>query len=189
VDNVSTFLAGIDELCRTVQVWPPPKQMNTVHSKWTQVQNLLHVALSKTHTMRPQSKLLKDGEPFPPNIVLKRTHSDTGHHVLFPGDPRRNWDYMRLNCEVPGLCWFGQTYVEPLAKIGEWRVFLLGGRDIYTVHTHYNKESKSWRWDIVTTFYTLEELRQADILHLALHVHESFAFSKIVTSTGSAHED
>lgn len=149
----------MDELCRTVHIWPPPKQMNTVHSKWIQNQNLLHVALNVTHTIRPQAKLLNDGDQFPPNIVLKRTHSDTGHHVLLPGDAKRNWEYMRNNCEVPGSRWFGQTYIEPLSKMGEWRVFLVGGKVVYTVHTLYNKESKSWKWDIVSSFYTLDELK------------------------------
>jgi hypothetical protein len=49
--------------------------------------------------------------------------------------------------------------MEPLAKLGEWRVFLVGGVIVYTVHTLKNQDRNTWSWDIVNTFYTLEELR------------------------------
>jgi hypothetical protein len=51
-----------------------------------------------------------------------------------------------------------QTYVETLKKRGEWRVFVIGGQIAYTVHTLRNREKKTWSWDVVRTYYSLEEL-------------------------------
>jgi hypothetical protein len=121
------------------------------------MQNLLKVATKVTMTMRPQTKLFEVNEEFPEHIVLKRTHSDTGHHILLPGNPNRNWSYMQQHSEVPDCRWFGQTYIEALEKLGEWRVFLVGGQHVYTVHTNYKRSTASWNYDIATRFYTLEE--------------------------------
>jgi hypothetical protein len=159
VDNCMAFLNNVTVLCQTTHVWPPPKQLDSLHSKWTQMQHLLKVAQKVMMTMRPQSRLLSSGDTLPDHIVLKRTHSDTSHHVLLPGNPNRNWTYMQAHSEVPGCQWFGQTYCEALVKLGEWRVFLVGGRHVYTVHTNYKKSSLSWSYDVATRFYTLEELR------------------------------
>jgi hypothetical protein len=158
MENCAFFMKSLDDLSHLVYIWPPLSQINTVHMKWPQACNLLHVARNCTFTMRPQTRLLEDGQQFPSSIILKRTHSDTSHHVLLPGDSRHTCDYMRANCEVPGSKWFGQTYVEPLVKLGEWRVHMVGGQVIYTVHTICNRETKTWKWDVATKFYSLEEL-------------------------------
>jgi hypothetical protein len=113
----------------------------------------------KMKTMQPQTKLLTVNEPFPDHIVVKCMHSDTGHHILLPGDSNRNWMWMQQHSEVPGCCWFGQTYIEALIKLGEWRVFLVGGQHVYTVHTHYKKSNSSWTYDVAMRFYSLEELQ------------------------------
>ena len=52
-----------------------------------------------------------------------------------------------------------QSFVEPLVRLGEWRVFLIGGKVVYMVHTVKNRDRNTWSWDIVNTYYTLEELK------------------------------
>jgi hypothetical protein len=100
-----------------------------------------------------------DGEAILNVMVLKRTHSDAGEHVIVPSDThRRNWDYLRTQLTVPGSQWMAQSFVEPLVRLGEWRVFLIGGKVLYTVHTLKNRERNTWSWDMAHTFYTLEEL-------------------------------
>jgi len=82
--------------------------------------SLLCVVRKYTHTTCSQTRLLTDGQSFPPNIILRRTHSDTGHHILFLNDPRQNWDYMHANCEVPGSQWLGQTYSKARTMRRRW---------------------------------------------------------------------
>jgi hypothetical protein len=95
-------------------------------------------------------------------MVLKRTHSDAAEHVLLPHDkamqPKRNWEYLRSQMDIPGCQWMAQTYVETLKKRGEWRVFVIGGQIVYMLHTLRNREKKTWSWDVVRTYYSLEEL-------------------------------
>jgi hypothetical protein len=141
-------------------MWPPQQHVNTMASKWELSQTLDFIAQERTQSARPKTRLLVDGEPIPNAIVLKRTHSDAGEHVIVPGDVnKRNWDYLRSHLEVPGSQWMAQSFVQTLVKLGEWRVFVVGGKLVYTVHTVKNRDRSTWSWDIVHTYYTLDELR------------------------------
>jgi len=141
-------------------MWPHQNHINTVASKWELSKSLDLIAQERTKTARPKTRLLVDGERIVNATVLKRTHSDAGEHVVVPSDVyRRNWDYLRSQLDVPCSRWMVQSFVEPLAKLGEWRVFLVGGEVVYTVHTLKNQDRNTWSWDIVHTYYTLEELR------------------------------
>jgi hypothetical protein len=101
-----------------------------------------------------------DDEQIVNTMVLKRTHSDAGEHVVVPSDAYKcNWDYLRGQLDVPGSQWMVQLFVEHLAKLGEWRVFVVGGKIVYTVHTLKNRDRKTWSWDVAHTYYTLDELR------------------------------
>ena len=48
------------------------------------------------------------------------------------------WDYLRSNQEVSGSRWMAQSFVETLVKLGEWRVFIIGRKLVYMVHTLKN---------------------------------------------------
>jgi len=56
--------------------------------------------------------------------------------VVLPRDvDKRNWEYLRSQLDVPCARWMAQSYVEPLDRLGEWRVFLVGGEGpIYGSH-------------------------------------------------------
>ena len=132
----------------------------TIGSKWELSQSLDIITQKRTNTVRPKTRLLVDGEEIVDTMVLKRTHSDAREHVIVPSDMNRhNWDYLHSQLDVPGSQWIAQSFMEPLARLGEWRVFLVGGVMVYTVHTLKNWDRNMWSWDIVHTYYTLEELR------------------------------
>jgi hypothetical protein len=157
-ENQDRILFHLDEIRRLVHVWPPQGQQNTIGSKWQLMQNLDTVAARSTFSARPSSRLLENGQPLPEGIVIKRTHSDAGRHVLLPENDHRSWEYLNANSEIPGCRWFGQTYVETLHRVGEWRVFIVGGRIVYTVHTVWNPLRQTWKWDIAREFHSLETL-------------------------------
>ena len=158
--NVHQYLDNLRRLSRIIRMWPPQDHVNTIASKWELAQTLDLIAQERTKTARPKTRLLVDGENILDAMVLKRTHSDAGEHVIIPSDVnRRNWTYLRSQLDVPGSQWMAQSFVQPLVKLGEWRVFLIGGKPVYTVHTLKNRDRNTWSWDMVRTYYTLEELR------------------------------
>jgi hypothetical protein len=156
--NIKNYEIGIDKLQRLVYMWPPPDQMQSIASKLHLVQNLDRIA-ARMKTIRPITQQLVEGQPLTGDFVIKRTHSDSGQHVLLPGDPNRNWLYLRRNRDVPESCWFGQSMVATLRNTGEWRVIIMDGKIICTFHTKYNEEKKTWRSEVVNDFYSLTELR------------------------------
>src|ERR1700732_5575813 len=90
----------------------------------------------KDKSARPKTRLLTDGEPILNVMVLKRTHSDAGEHVILPSDiDKRNWVYLRSQLDVPGSQWMAQSFVETLMRLGEWMVFVIGGKPVDRVHT------------------------------------------------------
>jgi hypothetical protein len=142
-----------------IRMWPPQDHVNTIASKWELTRTLDFIAQERTKTARPKTRLLVDGETIRDAMVLKRTHSDAGEHVLMPTHVvKRNWDYLRSQLDVPRSRWMAQSYVETLVKLGEWRSFVIGGRIVYTVYTLRNREKGTWSWDMARTYYTLEEL-------------------------------
>ena len=120
------------------------------------------IATTRTFSVRPKTRLLHDGEKLSNKIVIKRTHSDAGEHVLILHDKnnqeKHNWDYLHSQLNIPRSQWMGQTYVELLEKRGEWRVFVIGGQIVYTVHTLHNPGKRTWAWDVVQTYYSLDKL-------------------------------
>src|ERR1700683_4854973 len=136
-------------------MWSPHNQ---AMSKLEQIHLLDLAAANRTHSTRLRTYLLVDGEGFAIRMVLKRTHHDMGQHVLLPNDPRCDWDFLKNNMEVPECNWFAQSYISTLITLEEWRVLIVGGQIVYTVHTVKDPVKKTWSWDITTTYY-LQELR------------------------------
>jgi glutathione synthase/RimK-type ligase-like ATP-grasp enzyme len=158
--NFRQYMDNLHRLSRAIRMWPHQDHINTIASKWEISRSLDHIAQVRTNTARPTTRLLVDGERIVDAMVLKRTHSDGGEHVVLPRDVnKRNWEYLRSQLDVPCALWMAQSFVEPLVRLGEWRVFLVGGKIVYMVHTLKNRDRNTWSWDIVNTFYTLEELR------------------------------
>jgi hypothetical protein len=179
--NFNAYIAGFKILNRIVYVWPPLSQVNEIGSKKDLLSNLDAIALTITKTLRPKTKELQYGDDIPVNTVIKRSHSDCGLHVFRPGDAGRNWESFGRLTHVPGATWFSQTYVPALAKLGEWRVFIIGGEIIYTVHTRYDPEKGVWMWDPVNTYYSLRELRYTFFKIAIIGYLICFLFSELAT--------
>jgi hypothetical protein len=174
--NLDIYMSSHINLSRLVYMWPPLQQINSIGSKRQLIRHLDFTA-SKTSSLRPRTVILKDGDLIPNDAVIKRSHSDCGHHVLLVNDDGRNWESLNQHPKIPGAVWMAQAYVPTLRSLGEWRVFIVGGRAIYTVHTKYNEEKKTWTWEPVDDFYALEELRQ-DIVNYFIKYFTYFTTGK-----------
>lgn len=163
-ENIKKFNKAMKALSKEVYIWPPPNQIETVGSKLTLINHLDMVAGRSTKTARPNTRLLLPDDRIPKQIVLKRTHSDSGEHVIFPGDNNRNWEHLRSQSNIPNCQWFGQTFISTLRTLGEWRVFFVGGRIIYVIHSVYNERKGSWKWERVHDYYSLDEFRYVIII-------------------------
>jgi glutathione synthase/RimK-type ligase-like ATP-grasp enzyme len=150
-------MKGIDVVCQYLYIWPPVNQVNDIGSKRRLMQHLTNIAAT-LKMIRPVTKVVTSRTNIPNNVVLKRSHSDAGQHVLMPNEQGRDWESLRLQMEIPGCVWMGQTLVPQLNDIGEWRVFLVGGRIVYCVHTRYNRVKRTWKWEPVMEYYSLDEL-------------------------------
>jgi len=151
-------MTSFSTLSRLLYVWPPVQQVNGIGSKQQLVYHLDIIAV-KTSSLRPVTKVLKVGDSLPKDAVIKRSHSDCGQHVLMPNESGRDWFNLNQYPKVPGATWFAQAYVPTLRKLGEWRVFIIGGRPIYTVHTKYHEGKSTWSWEPVDSFYSLREFQ------------------------------
>ena len=159
ITNIRTYMGGIAELQSLLHIWPPMDQVENMGTKTTLIENLDFVAATKTKSKRPTTRPLNLQHAIPHAIVIKRTHSDCGQHVLFPGDELRNVEYLQSQMDIPGSMWFGQSYISTLREFGEWRVFIIGGRIIEIIHTKIHEETGLWKWQRAIRFWSLEELR------------------------------
>jgi hypothetical protein len=151
-------MTNFDKLSRYLHIWPPVQQVNGIGSKHRLIRHLDFIA-SITSSLRPVTKFLNPGDLIPNLAVLKRSHSDCGEHVIMPGQPGRDWSSLNNHPSIRGAAWFAQAHVPTLQTHGEWRVFIIGGKPIYVVHTKYNDEKKTWSWERTEGFYSLEEYR------------------------------
>ena len=158
-NTISAFMSNYKSLSRYTYLWPPMDQASTLGSKWQLIENLDIIAHLEGCT-RPKSRLLEVGSRIPKDVVLKRTHSESGNHIVLPQDERhkRTWEYMNSHSEVPRCKWFAQTYVPLLKDLGEWRVIVVGGNPIYTVHTQPSSGG-TWKRRVVTSFWPLDALQ------------------------------
>jgi hypothetical protein len=138
-----------------IPVWPTPIHVKDLANKLSLIRSLDWIA-KKMESPRPKTVTLTRGDPIPDNVVLKRTHSDQGQHVLLPG-MFNGWNELDEGSE--GGVWFAQDYVDLLHKLGEWRVVMAGGEITYVIHTVYDTVEKTWSYDVVDDYISLKNLR------------------------------
>jgi len=80
--NIQQYLENLHMLSRVICMWPHQHHIDTLASKWELCQLLDLVAQERTKTAHPRTRLLVDGERLVNAMVLKRTHSDAGEHVV-----------------------------------------------------------------------------------------------------------
>ena len=92
--------------------------------------------------------------------MLKRTHSESGNHIILPQDMlgKRTWEYMDAHLEIPRCQWFSQTYVLLLKDYGEWQVVIVGGAPTYTVHMQPASGNR-WKYRNNIAFWPLHKLQ------------------------------
>jgi len=106
--------------------------------------------------------MTKVGDSLPKDAVIKWTHSDCRHYVLTPNESGQDWVNLIQYPKGPGATWFAQAYIPTLWKLGELRVFIIGGQPIYTMHTKYHEGKSTWSWEPVDSFYSLQEFQWVD---------------------------
>ena len=152
-------MVNYKSLTHYTYLWPPMDQASSLGSKWQLIENLDIIANSEGST-RPKSRLLKPGSTIPKGAVLKRTHSESGNHVIFPqGEThKRTWEYLNSHSEIPCCRWFCQMFIPHLRDLGEWCVIVVGGHPIYTIHTQPTSGG-TWKHKVVTLFWPLVALQ------------------------------
>jgi hypothetical protein len=181
LDNYDTYIRSEARLRSLTIMWPNPVELRLYGDKLSLIANLNDVAHNVTRTVRPKNIVMKPGCEIPPDVVIKRGYSEVGSHVLLPGDARRAWSYLERQQNIPRASWFYQPFVEHLLHMGEWRIFMVDCKPVYTMWTRKNRGSKDlrdqWSFILVEDFYPL------DIFRLVLWPQRS---SQILTSIRSA---
>jgi hypothetical protein len=149
---------------KPLSIWPPPKQLEWLGKKAPESGMLATIAqqLQRPHPMTSVLDLdqLTD-DTVPVDTVLKRGNSDCGHHVLFPSEGRRRKvSVANLRRMSPfGEVWLSQEFVPTLQSVGEWRVFVINGNIIHTIHTSKVDVAQGWGAQQVMSFWSLKEIR------------------------------
>lgn len=159
-DTFNTYEAHINQLACQTQFWPPIKPARVSGNKWATISHLQMIA-KKTGRYAPVTTLLHEGHEIPPGVVLKRSHSDCGTHVILPNSNTRHRTWKYLNTVTSkDTFWMAQEYVPSLPKIGEWRVFVVGGKVIAVMHSCKRAGSNGeWKGEQTDAFLTLDEIR------------------------------
>lgn len=132
------------------------------------------IASNYTQTRRPKVTLLTHKldnsgrrkppsipDPIPDNVVIKRTHSETGRHVYFPSDDNaKKQNALREKVDIHDAMWFMQSFTPFLKQGGEIRMFFAGMKYIYSMLTVKNETGgdSDWRFDPVETVTPLHLL-------------------------------
>ncbi|KII83012.1 hypothetical protein PLICRDRAFT_180816 [Plicaturopsis crispa FD-325 SS-3] len=126
------FAELLEQLSEQTPIFPPPRDVISSGVKFDVILELDEVARSLGHP-RPTSVLSLHNPILPSSqkLVYKREGSDGNAHVIHveAGAPPPELPL------VPGLRWFVQPYNHDLLRSGEWRVYFLNGKIIWTAHT------------------------------------------------------
>ena len=155
--NLSQYRERLNKLKATILIWPPPPQVEQVAKKDILIGHMDRIS-QQMGTMRPETKKLARGDPIPTGTVLKRTHSDSGQHVILPASEYRQWSNMEQG--PPEAQWLSQEFVPTLRSIGEWRVVIVNLTIQYVTHTLAAKDgSQALSSKPVEGYYSLDEWR------------------------------
>ncbi|KAG9311147.1 hypothetical protein JVU11DRAFT_8210 [Chiua virens] len=157
--SFSMYEAHVTQLGSHTQFWPPIRLTRRVSDKWTTICHLQIIAQSSMRfNFSPHTRILKDGDAIPPDAVLKRSHSECSKHVILPSAPKTKRTWTHLNAITSaGTFWMAQEYVPSLADIGEWRVFIIGGRVMAVMHTRKHSNGE-WRGEETSSFCSFDEI-------------------------------
>jgi hypothetical protein len=156
-EDVEKYKVAVHVLSCYAMVWPNVEELTKCANKIQLAGNLEVVASEEnTNCKRPKMVLLTSEEdqeghrqhrsfpnPIPDHFVVKRTHSETGHHVLLPDmDDDSKQARLREPVDIAEARWFLQSASSLLKEAGEIRIFFVGLKIIYKVHTKW-RETRS----------------------------------------------
>jgi hypothetical protein len=164
---VTHYLTSCKILSAFTKIWPNPHELKVCANKLELTANLETIASGTTNTRRPLVTMVSDDViqegHLPPELthfVLKRTHSETGNHVIQPDvDPEERHRLLSEPISIPEAQWFMQSHVKYLLDAGEIRMFFVGLKNIYNVHTIKDPEKDSSEW----TFDYVEKITPLDV--------------------------
>ena len=163
MDNQDVYIKSEAALRSITVIWPNPVELRLYGDKLSLIANLNDVAHRITQTARPKTVVMTPDCDIPSDVVIKRGYSEVGSHVLLPGDARRAWPYLQRQHNIPHASWFYQPFVPQLLDKGEWRIFMVDCKPIYTIWTRKNPHSRGlrdqWSFELVEDFYPLDVFR------------------------------
>lgn len=164
-DECELFMQRLSVIQRKpLAIWPPPKQLEWMGKKVSD-SKMLAIIAKESNRPHPSTSVLDlatlTDVTMPDDTVLKRGNSDCGTHVLFPSNrTRRRRCVADLQAMSPfGELWLSQEFIPTLQTIGEWRVFIVNGSIIHTIHTCKVDDGVGWAARQVMSFWSLNEIR------------------------------
>jgi hypothetical protein len=161
-----SYFKGMKALSHLTWSWPNLTELQECAGKLPLSANLEMIASSYTRTRRPLIALMEmSTDPtgvrrgvMPPNsvqdAVFKRTHSETGSHVLLPHlSYEERQTKLQEPIDIPEAKWFTQAFTPLLVSLGEIRMFFVGMKKIYSMHTIKDMDSTEddWNFHVVET--------------------------------------
>ncbi|KAF8425023.1 hypothetical protein L210DRAFT_865476 [Boletus edulis BED1] len=131
------YESSLSVLTSCVPIWPPVPSLRVAGNK-AKLVTLLDRIAAEQGWPRPRTTRLTVDQPLPIDTVLKRTHSDCGADVILPEKElasRRTWQFLKERTTSREQVWISQEFVPTLRSLGEWRVYLVGGRIVNVMHT------------------------------------------------------
>jgi hypothetical protein len=145
----------LSDLSEDIRLWPHFDQVELFSNKILLASRLDAIARD-TGMPRPVTIVIEPGDPIPPDVVVKRTHSECGNDVYLPGE-FPGWLALQGLYAPPQATYFTQTYIPTLISHGEFRTVFCGPEPIYTIHTRKN-EKEVFDVSLVTSWHSLEAL-------------------------------
>ncbi|KAJ7462510.1 hypothetical protein FB451DRAFT_1180803 [Mycena latifolia] len=177
------FVERLESLSSILLVWPPPRHALFLRHKYQVIQQLDLIARTITMTNRPRTTILTSVTDFTACTVLKREGlCQSKHRHFYDGPSSISTDILTSlinhnttilaprgdasdNPGADNMIWMVQDVVEPLRTIGEWRVFVVGGKIIGIVGTTPVDETvsnSSMKIGECIDLYSLKELAALD---------------------------
>jgi hypothetical protein len=156
------YIEDVKYMSENVLCWPRVPEMLKYGYKYNMITKLDRIAKSVTHSKRPESRILEAKDAAPKGWIVKREHSDTARHVIFPMTSRST---IKLDGQEGKYRWIAQEMMPLLRKWGEIRVIFVDRIPCYAVLTAPTKKGP-WDCRQYQKPYSLDALRRVLSMYL-----------------------
>lgn len=168
------FWIHLLQFATMIPMFPHPLDLLASANKIQRDKDLQEVAREVTGTIFPASKTLLDRRSVQlacsnDKLVIKRGFSDSSTSTFMPGGMSREAGILEafertkrayLDVQfIPKPIWFAQPYIPALAQKGELRIFVVGLKVAYIVHTWNQRYSSNTRAECVDNITPLARLK------------------------------